>query len=156
MPTGRNSLANNSTRTTTMLSKSQTILSWVLQLAAAVIMGQTLFFKFTGAPEPIYIFTTLGAEPYGRWLAGISELVAVVLLLWPAMAGAGALLGMGVMSGALLAHLTTKLGIEVLGDGGLLFYLGVGVWVACAVIVLIRRHQLLGQANVLRQRFLPF
>ena len=139
-----------------MLSKSQTILSWVLQLAAAVIMGQTLFFKFTGAPEPIYIFTTLGAEPYGRWLAGISELVAVVLLLWPAMAGAGALLGMGVMSGALLAHLTTKLGIEVLGDGGLLFYLGVGVWVACAVIVLIRRHQLLGQANVLRQRFLPF
>ena len=139
-----------------MLTKSQTILSWVLQLAAAVIMGQTLFFKFTGAPEPIYIFTTLGAEPYGRWLAGISELVAVVLLLWPAMAGAGALLGMGVMSGALLAHLTTKLGIEVLGDGGLLFYLGVGVWVACAVIVLIRRHQLLGQANVLRQRFLPF
>jgi putative oxidoreductase len=139
-----------------MLSKSQTILSWVLQLAAAVIMGQTLFFKFTGAPEPIYIFTTLGAEPYGRWLAGTSELVAVVLLLWPAMAGAGALLGMGVMSGALLAHLTTKLGIEVLGDGGLLFYLGVGVWVACAVIVLIRRHQLLGKANVLRQRFLPF
>ena len=139
-----------------MLTKSQTILSWVLQLAAAVIMGQTLFFKFTGAPEPIYIFTTLCAEPYGRWLAGISELVAVVLLLWPAMAGAGALLGMGVMSGALLAHLTTKLGIEVLGDGGLLFYLGVGVWVACAVIVLIRRHQLLGQANVLRQRFLPF
>lgn len=139
-----------------MLSKSQTILSWVLQLAAAVIMGQTLFFKFTGAPEPIYIFTTLGAEPYGRWLAGTSELVAVVLLLWPAMAGAGALLGMGVMSGALLAHLTTKLGIEVLGDGGLLFYLGVGVWVACAVIVLIRRHHLLGKANVLRQRFLPF
>ncbi len=139
-----------------MLTKSQTILSWVFQLAAAVIMGQTLFFKFTGAPEPIYIFTTLGAEPYGRWLAGISELVAVVLLLWPAMAGAGALLGMGVMSGALLAHLTTKLGIEVLGDGGLLFYLGVGVWVACAVIVLIRIHQLLGQANVLRQRFLPF
>lgn len=118
-------------------------------------MGQTLFFKFSGAPEPIYIFTTLGAEPYGRWLAGVSELVAVVLLLWPTMAGVGALLGVGVMSGALLAHLTTKLGIELLGDGGLLFSLGVVVWIACAVIVFIRRNQLMAQAKTLRQRFLP-
>ncbi len=138
-----------------MLSKTQTRISWVLQVVAAIIMGQTLFFKFTGAPEPIYIFTTLGAEPYGRWLAGISELVAVVLLLWPALAGLGGLLGLGVMSGALLAHLTTKLGIEVLGDGGLLFYMGVIVWVACAVIVWLRRYQLIDQANSLRQRFLP-
>ena len=138
-----------------MPSQNQTRVSWVLQVAAAVIMGQTLFFKFSGAPEPIYIFTTLGAEPYGRWLAGVSELVAVVLLLWPMMAGVGALLGVGVMSGALLAHLTTKLGIEVLGDGGLLFSLGVTVWVACAVIVFIRRNQLMAQAKTLRQRFLP-
>ena len=138
-----------------MPSQNQTRVSWVLQVAAAVIMGQTLFFKFSGAPEPIYIFTTLGAEPYGRWLAGVSELVAVVLLLWPMMAGVGALLGVGVMSGALLAHLTTKLGIEVLGDGGLLFSLGVVVWVACAVIVFIRRDQLMAQAKTLRQRFLP-
>jgi len=138
-----------------MPSQNQTRVSWVLQVAAAVIMGQTLFFKFSGAPEPIYIFTTLGAEPYGRWLAGVSELVAVVLLLWPVMAGVGALLGVGVMSGALLAHLTTKLGIEVLGDGGLLFSMGVVVWVACAVIVFIRRNQLMAQAKTLRQRFLP-
>jgi len=138
-----------------MPSTLQIRLSWLLQIVAAVIMGQTLFFKFSGAPEPIYIFTTLGAEPYGRWLAGISELVAVVLLLWPAMAGAGGLLGLGVMSGALLAHLTTKLGIVVLDDGGLLFALGVVVWVACAGIVFIRRNQLIAQANVLRQRFLP-
>ncbi|OYW78180.1 MAG: hypothetical protein B7Z37_00645 [Verrucomicrobia bacterium 12-59-8] len=138
-----------------MPSLNQTRVSWVLQVAAAVIMGQTLFFKFSGAPEPIYIFTTLGAEPYGRWLAGVSELVAVVLLLWPTMAGVGALLGVGVMSGALLAHLTTKLGIELLGDGGLLFSLGVVVWIACAVIVFIRRNQLMAQAKTLRQRFLP-
>jgi putative oxidoreductase len=130
-------------------------LSWLLQIVAAVIMGQTLFFKFSGAPEPVYIFTTLGAEPYGRWLAAVSELVAVVLLLWPAMAGAGGLLGLGVMSGALMAHLTTKLGIEVLGDGGLLFALGVVVWVACAGIVFFRRHQLLAQAKALRARFMP-
>jgi putative oxidoreductase len=138
-----------------MLSKTSSRLSWVLQIVAAIIMGQTLFFKFTGAPEPIFIFTTLGVEPYGRWLAGISELVAVILLLWPVMAGLGGLLGLGVMSGALLAHLTTKLGIEVLGDGGLLFYLGVIVWVACAVIVWLRRHQMIGQAKALLQRFSP-
>ena len=138
-----------------MLSSTQIRLSWVLQIVAAIIMGQTLFFKFSGAPEPIYIFTTLGAEPYGRWLAGVSELVAVILLLWPAMAGAGGLLGLGVMSGALLAHLTTKLGIVVLDDGGLLFAMGVVVWIACAGIVLIRRNQLLAQVNVLRRRFLP-
>jgi hypothetical protein len=104
-----------------MSSTLQHRLSGLLQNVAAVIMGQTLFFKFSGAPEPVYIFTTLGAEPYGRWLAAVSELVAVVLLLWPALAGVGGLLGLGIMSGALMAHLTTKLGIEVLGDGGLLF-----------------------------------
>jgi len=138
-----------------MHSQNQNRLSWLLQIVAAVIMGQTLFFKFTGAPEPIYIFTTLGAEPYGRWLAGVSELIATVLLLWPSMSGLGALLGVGVMSGALLAHLTTKLGIVVLGDGGLLFTLGVVAWVACAVVVFIRRNQLMAQAKMLRQRFLP-
>ena len=138
-----------------MHSQNQNRLSWLLQIVAAVIMGQTLFFKFTGAPEPIYIFTTLGAEPYGRWLAGVSELIATVLLLWPSMAGLGALLGVGVMSGALLAHLTTKLGIVVLGDGGLLFTMGVVAWVACAVVVFIRRNQLMAQAKMLRQRFLP-
>ena len=133
----------------------QNRLSWLLQIVAAVIMGQTLFFKFSGAPEPVYIFTTLGAEPYGRLLAAVSELVAVVLLLWPAMAGAGGLLGLGVMSGALMAHLTTKLGIELLGDGGLLFALGIVVWVACAGIVFLRRNQLLAQAKALRARFMP-
>jgi len=94
-------------------------------------------------------------SPYGRWLAAVSELVAVALLLWPAMAGAGGLLGLGVMSGALMAHLTTKLGIEVLGDGGLLFALGIVVWVACAGIVFLRRNQLLAQAKALRARFMP-
>ncbi len=133
----------------------QNRLGWVLQIVAAAILGQTLFFKFSGAPESVHIFTTLGAEPYGRWLAGVCELVAVVLLLWPAMAGAGGLLGLGVMSGALLAHLTTKLGIVVLDDGGELFILCVVVWIASALIVWIRKDQLLAQGNALRQRILP-
>ena len=133
----------------------QNRLGWLLQIVAAVILGQTLFFKFSGAPESVYIFTTLGAEPYGRWLSGIFELVAVVLLLWPAMAGAGGLLGLGAMSGALLAHLTTKLGIVVLDDGGELFILCLVVWFASALIVWIRKNQLLAQGNALRQRILP-
>jgi len=137
-----------------MLTKSQRRLSWVLQLIAAVIMGQTLFFKFTGAPEPVYIFTTLGAEPFGRWFAGLSELVAVVLLLWPAAAGLGALLSMGVMSGAILAHLT-KLGIAVLDDGGLLFWMGVIVWVASAIVAWLRKDELIALAFAARKKFLP-
>lgn len=138
-----------------MLSKTQSRLAWALQIIAAIIMGQTLFFKFTGAPEPVYIFTTLGAEPFGRWFAGVSELVAVILLLIPSTAGLGALFSIGVMSGAILAHLT-KLGIVVLDDGGLLFGMGVLVWVACAVVVWLRRGELLAQAQMLRQKFLPF
>ena len=138
-----------------MLSPSQSRVAWVLQVIAAIIMGQTLFFKFTGAPEPVYIFTTLGAEPFGRWFAGVSELVAVILLLIPSTAGLGALFSIGVMSGAILAHLT-KLGIVVLDDGGLLFGMGVIVWIACAVVVWIRRGELIRQAQALRLRFLPF
>ena len=138
-----------------MPSTFQSRLAWALQIIAAVIMGQTLFFKFTGAPEPVYIFTTLGAEPFGRLFAGFSELVAVILLLIPSTAGVGALFSIGVMSGAILAHLT-KLGIVVLDDGGLLFGMGVVVWVACAVVVWLRRGELLAQAQTLRQKFLPF
>ena len=73
------------------LSKTQVVLSWALQLAAAGILLQTLFFKFTGAEESVYIFTTLGAEPWGRIGSGIVELIASGLLLVPATASLGAL-----------------------------------------------------------------
>ena len=124
-----------------MLTPTQKKISLALQIIAAVIMAQTLFFKFTGAPEPIYIFSKLGAEPWGRWFAGVSELIAAVMLLWPGMAGIGAVFSLGVMSGAILAHLT-KLGIVVLDDGGLLFILALVVWVACAIIAWLHRATL--------------
>lgn len=117
-------------------------ISLALQIIAAAIMAQTLFFKFSGAPEPIYIFSTLGVEPWGRWFAGISELIAAILLLWPGMAGIGAVFSIGIMSGAILAHLT-KLGIVVLDDGGLLFMLALVVLLACTVIAWLHRHSLL-------------
>jgi hypothetical protein len=122
--------------------RGEKVAAWIAQVLAAVILGQTLFFKFSGAEEPVYIFSTLGVEPWGRYAAAVSELVAVVLLLWPAMAPAGAVLGVGVMLGAIGAHLG-PLGIVVKGDGGLLFGLGVVVLVACAVTLVLRRRQVL-------------
>tara|TARA_R110000796_G_scaffold74374_1_gene167348 strand:- start:346592 stop:346990 length:399 start_codon:yes stop_codon:yes gene_type:complete len=115
--------------------KSKKIVSWIFRLLAALIMLQTLFFKFTGAEESIYIFTQVGMEPWGRYMTGVVELIASVLLLtnryeW------GALLGLGTISGAILFHLT-KLGIEVQGDGGYLFALAIAVFVSCMTILLI-------------------
>ena len=115
--------------------------SWVLQLAVAAILLQTLFFKFTGAPESVYIFSTLGAEPWGRIGSGVVELVAAILVLVPATTTIGAALAMGVMAGAIMSHLTV-LGLEVRGDGGLLFGLALTVFVASGVVLLLRRGEI--------------
>ena len=118
-----------------------TKLSWVLQIAVAVILLQTLFFKFTGAPESVYIFTTVGAEPWGRYGSGVMELIAAALLLIPGYAAIGALLSLGVGVGAVFSHLTV-LGIDVQGDGGLLFGLACVVLVGSAIVLAIRRREL--------------
>src|SRR5260221_10078039 len=102
------------------LTKPQQVISWICRITAAVILLQTLFFKFTGAPESVYIFTKVGLEPWGRCGTGVAELIASILLLMPCRAWAGALLALGVMAGAIFSHLTV-LGIVVQNDGGLLF-----------------------------------
>jgi hypothetical protein len=126
---------------TSELSKGARWTSWIAQLAVAAILGQTLFFKFTAAPESVYIFSTLGLEPWGRIGSGVAELIAAILLLIPATAALGALLALGVIVGALGAHLT-RLGIEVQGDGGLLFGLAVTVFVGSLVVLWLRRRDL--------------
>jgi hypothetical protein len=103
----------------------------IVRLAVAAILLQTLFFKFTAAEESVYIFSTLGIEPIGRIGSGVAELIAAVLLLLPSTIGIGALLALGVISGALLSHLTI-LGIEIMGDGGTLFYLALVVFIGSA------------------------
>lgn len=123
------------------MNKTQNIISWVAQVVAAGILAQTLFFKFTAAPESVYIFSTLGIEPVGRIGSGVAELIAAILLLIPQVAWAGALMGMGVMAGAILSHLT-KLGIEIQGDGGELFGLAVIVLVACGIVVFLKRKEI--------------
>src|SRR5262245_53820026 len=102
-----------------IMLKTQTLVSWGLQLLVAGILLQTLFFKFTAAEESVYIFMRVGAEPWGRIGSGVLELIAAVMLLIPALVPYGALLTLGAMSGAILSHLSI-LGIEVKGDGGLL------------------------------------
>ena len=128
----------------------ETYISWAARIIVAVILLQTLFFKFTGAEESRYIFTTLmGAEfeAVGRLGSGVVELVAAILLLIPSKAWLGSVIALGTISGAIFSHLT-MLGIEVKGDGGLLFGLAVTVFVLSAVVILIHRRELpiLGQA----------
>ena len=117
------------------------VLSWVCRIVAAVILLQTLYFKFTGAPESVYIFTKVGIEPWGRYASGVAELFAAVLLLLPRTASIGALLAAGGMVGALGSHLT-KLGIVVQDDGGLLFALAVTVFICAIVTAILHRRQI--------------
>ncbi|TAE53140.1 MAG: DoxX family membrane protein [Bacteroidetes bacterium] len=127
------------------------ILSWILRIIAAVILLQTLFFKFSGAAESVYIFTKLGIEPFGRIGSGIGELISAVLLLIPRTAWLGALGALGVMSVAILSHLTV-LGIEVQGDGGLLFFLALAVFVCCAIVLYLHRSAALQMLAMLQKR----
>ena len=117
------------------------ILTWILRIAAAVILLQTLYFKFTAAPESVYIFSTLGIEPYGRIGSGIAELIASVLILIPRTTLLGAILGMGVMAGAILSHLLF-LGIEVQSDGGTLFVLALITFICCSLLFFLNRKEI--------------
>jgi uncharacterized membrane protein YphA (DoxX/SURF4 family) len=116
------------------------IISWVLRIAAAAILLQTLYFKFTGHPESVELFTKLGVEPWGRIGTGIIELITGIIILIPATAFIGAFLGIGLMSGAILSHLTV-IGIESKGDGGQLFMLAIIVMILCIAIALIHIKQ---------------
>jgi len=130
-------------------SKLAFYFEWLITIIAAVILLQTLFFKFTAAEESVYIFTKVGIEPYGRIGSGIAELIASILLLIPATRWLGAGLAMGVMAGAIMSHLTI-LGIEVQGDGGYLFYLALTVFVISAVLLIIHREKPLTLLHIIK------
>lgn len=117
-----------------MAIQKSDILFWILRILSAVILLQTLYFKFSGAEESVYIFSTVGVEPWGRIGTGIVEAIASVLLLIPRTTPVEAMLGLGVMSGALFFHLT-RLGIEVRGDHGQLFVYALLVFVSCLILL---------------------
>lgn len=121
------------------------VLIWILRLLAAAIMLQTLYFKFTGHEQSVRLFTAIGMEPWGRIGTGVMELIASLLLLIPSFTGIGALLGVGLMSGAIFFHVT-KIGLDFDGDYVLFTYAAI-TWVCCAILAWIYRQQFL--------RFLP-
>jgi hypothetical protein len=124
------------------------VLSIVLRLVAAFIMLQTLYFKFTAQPESVYIFTEVGIEPWGRIGTGVAELIASVLLLIPATIVLGSVMAIGIMLGAVVTHLFI-LGIEVHGDGGLLFIYATVVLMASVVLLFLHSDQLVSYRRIL-------
>lgn len=118
----------------------KTTISVILRLTAAALMVQTLYFKFSGAEESIYIFSQVGIEPWGRYATGVAELMASILLLLPSTIILGAFMAIGIMFGAVATHLFI-LGIEVKGDGGQLFLYAMIVLVASAVLVFMHSDQ---------------
>lgn len=122
--------------------KTKSIISWTAQIVAAIILLQTLWFKFSGAQESVYIFSKLGVEPYGRIGSGFIELIAGILLLTSRFNWLGAFIGLGTMAGAIVSHLAV-LGIEILGDGGQLFGLAIITFVCCKIVLALNWQKLL-------------
>jgi uncharacterized membrane protein YphA (DoxX/SURF4 family) len=124
-----------------MTEKNKNILAWGLRLVAAVIMLQTLFFKFTGAEESVFIFSTLGLEPWGRIGTGVMELIAAILILIPKTTALGALLALGIMGGAILSHIFF-LGISVQDDNGQLFSYALLVFLSALTLLYMHRQNI--------------
>jgi len=119
----------------------QKTISLILQIIIAAILIQTLRYKFTAHPDSVYIFTKVGLEPYGRIAIGVFELIAAILILIPKTIWVGSLLTLGIISGAILMHLT-NLGIEINGDGGMVFYMAIAVFILSLVILWMNRKSL--------------
>lgn len=122
------------------------LLERLLSIIAAIILLQTLYFKFTAAPVSVHIFSTLGVEPWGRIGTGVLELLAGVLLFWKRTAIYGALFALGIMAGAILSHLLF-LGIEILGDGGHVFVLAIIVTICSLGVLIIRLEDIKSLIN---------
>jgi uncharacterized membrane protein YphA (DoxX/SURF4 family) len=123
----------------------------IARVLAALIMLQTLYFKFTAQPESVYIFSTLGLEPFGRIGSGIAELIASILLLIPAISWIGAILGVGVMAGAIVSHLTI-LGVEVQNDGGQLFIMALVTFFCCLFVIYYQREKVISLVSTIFEK----
>jgi uncharacterized membrane protein YphA (DoxX/SURF4 family) len=121
--------------------KFSLIFTWILRIVAAGIMLQTLYFKFTAQAESVYIFSALGIEPWGRIGTGIAELISGILILIPRTTLIGAIMGAGIMLGAIASHLLF-LGIQIMKDGGGLFFSAMITLICCMILVFIYRKQI--------------
>lgn len=123
------------------MHKTTRLIEWIFRIAIAVILLQTLYFKFTAQPESVVLFTKLGVEPWGRIGTGILELITGILILIPSFAALGALMSLGLMAGAIASHLLV-IGIESDNDGGQLFMLAVIVFTLSAIVLYLRRNEI--------------
>ena len=126
-----------------------TLFIWIIKLVAVIILLQTLYFKFTAAPESVFIFSTLGIEPFGRIGSGIVELIASILILIPRTTLLGAVLGFATMLGAIFSHIFV-LGIEIQNDGGTLFVLAVITLLCCLILIYNQKDKI---PNLLQLEF---
>jgi hypothetical protein len=123
------------------LTRRQLTASWICRVIAAAIMLETLFFKFTGAPESVFIFSKMGLEPWWRYGQGVWELLASIFLLTPRAPWLGGILTLGAIGAAIISHLTV-LGIEIQGDGGLLFGMALVTFTAAFIVTVLHRRQI--------------
>ncbi len=126
--------------------KTKNIISWILRLIVAIILLQTLYFKFTAHPDSVHIFSALGVEPYGRIGLGIIELITVILILLPKTKIIGMINSLGIIMGAIASHILV-LGVNVSNDGGGLFTLAIIVLIASSVYLIIYKNEILSFIN---------
>lgn len=122
--------------------KTKNIISWVLRLTVAIILLQTLYFKFTAHPDSVHIFSALGIEPWGRIGLGIVELITALLILTPKTKIIGMINSLGIIIGAVFSHLLV-LGVTVGNDGGSLFTLAIIVFIASTLFLILHKTEVL-------------
>lgn len=125
------------------------IADYALRALIAAVLLQTLWFKFRAAPESVMIFSALHAEPWGRIAAGVTELIAAVLLVVPQTVVFGALLTICSMLGAVAAHVFV-IGISVQNDGGLLFGLALLLFFGALALLVLRKTELAQRLQQIR------
>lgn len=124
-------------------------LVFLIKVAVAIILIQTLYFKFTAHPDSVYIFSVLGLEPYGRIGIGVMELITAIMLFIRRTEIIAILLSLGLMAGAIFSHLT-KLGFIVNNDGGLLFSLALIVLMLSVVLLWLKRQVIVTFLNKIK------
>ncbi len=121
---------------------TKNIISWVLRLTVAIILLQTLYFKFTAHPDSVHIFSAIGVEPWGRIGLGIVELITAILILNPKTKIIGMINSLGIILGAVFSHLLV-LGVNVGNDGGGLFTLAIIVLIASTIFLILNKTEVI-------------
>lgn len=133
-------------------------IEWIPVILIAIILGGSFPFKFMDAPITVHIFNVVGEflgldffKSVGAYIIGTAEAIAILLVLFPKTRGLGGLLAVGIMSGAIVFHLFSPLGVTVqwqeggqMMEDGTLFYTAVVVWLSGLFLFLRNKDQVFG------------